>query len=119
MTTAMVISFHGLPPSLALEAEARETAASLERVYERLVSCRVTIEAPPQHHHKGPVYRVRVELGVPGKHLVVSRARGDHAEHADAHLALRDAFRDSARRQLEEHAEQRRGEVKKHASDLA
>jgi ribosome-associated translation inhibitor RaiA len=114
MNTLAVVSFHNLAPSPSLEAEARQEAAALDKVFDRIVSCRVTIEAPPQHHHKGPVYRVRVEVSVPGKHLVVSRAPADHAEHADAHLALRDAFR-AARRQLEEHARQVRGEGKRHA----
>jgi hypothetical protein len=57
---------------------------------------------------------VRIEVGVPGKHIVVGRAPGDHLEHVDAHLALRDAFR-VARRLLHEHAEVARGDVKSHA----
>lgn len=117
MKLLATVSFHNLSPSPSLEAEAHQEAARLEKVFDRIVSCRVTVEAPPQHHHKGTVYRVRVEVSVPGKHLVVSRAPADQAEHADAHLALRDAFR-AARRQLEEHARQVRGEGKRHAGEL-
>jgi len=107
------VSFHNLPPSAALQEAARAEAASLGDVFERIVSCRVAVEAPPQHHHKGQAYRVCVELGVPGKHIVVGRAPGDHPEHADAYLALRDAFA-AARRQLQAHAQRSRGEVKVH-----
>lgn len=115
MQTPIQVSFHDLPPSPALEAAARDEAAALEKVFDRIVSCRVGIEAPNQHHHKGQVYRVRIELGVPDKHIVVGRAPSDHTEHADAHLALRDAFR-AARRQLQEHIQHLRGDVKSHAA---
>jgi hypothetical protein len=99
MQTPIVVSFHNLPPSPALEAAARDEAAALERFCDHLVSCRVAIEAPHQHHHKGQAYRVRVEVGIPGRHLVVARVPDDPAR-ADAHLALRQAFR-AARRQLQ------------------
>jgi hypothetical protein len=114
MQTPTTVSFHKLAPSAALEAAARDEAAALADVFDRIVSCRVAIEAPHQHKHKGDVYRVRIELGVPGKHIVVGRAQGDHAEHVDAYLALRDAF-GAARRQLQEHAQRLRGQVKLHA----
>jgi len=62
------------------------------------------------------ISRVGIEIGVPGKnHFVVGRAPGDHHEHVDPHLALRDAFR-VARRRLHEHAELLRGDVKNHTA---
>jgi ribosome-associated translation inhibitor RaiA len=114
MQTPIVVSFHNLPPSPALEAAAQAEAATLASVFDRIVSCRVAIEAPHQRSHKGEVYRVRIDLGVPGKHIVVGRAPGDHPEHTDAHLALRDAF-DAARRQLLAHAERSRGRAQARA----
>ena len=111
MQTPTTVSFHNLPSSPALEAAAHGAAAALGLVFDRIVSCRVAIEAPHQHRHKGDVYRVRIEINVPGKHIVVGRAPGDHPEHTDAHLALRDAF-DAARRQLQAYAEQSRGRAK-------
>ena len=113
MQMPIQITFHDLPPSPALEAAALEEIPALESVFDRIVSCRVAIEKPHQHHHKGNIYRVRIDLGVPGKHIVIGRSPEDHLEHTDAHLALRDAFR-VARRRLQEHAQHVRGEVKSH-----
>jgi hypothetical protein len=112
MQASIVVSFHNLPSTPALEAVARDEASALVEIFDRIVSCRVAIEAPHQHRHKGAVYRVRIELSVPGKHIVVGRAPEDHPQHADAYLALRDAF-GAARRQLREHARQLGGEGKR------
>ena len=112
MQTPIAVSFHNLPPSPALEAAAQTEAAMLALAFDDIVSCRVAIEAPHQHKQQGDVYRVRLDIGVPGKHIVVGRAPGDHPERADAHLALRHAF-GAARRQLREHAQLSGGEGKR------
>jgi len=114
MQTPITVSFHNLPSSPALEAAAHAEAAMLALAFDRIVSCRVAFEAPHQHRHKGDVYRVRVEIAVPGRHIVAGAAPGEHPEHANAHLALRHAF-GAARRQLREHAQQSRGEGKRRA----
>jgi hypothetical protein len=102
MKTPLQISFHELPPSAALEATARRYAASLEKAFGRVVSCHVAIEAPHRHHHQGRLFRVRLEIGVPGRLIVVGRSPDEDTAHADAHVALRDAFR-AARRRLRDH----------------
>ena len=53
---------------------------------------------------------VRIDIGVPGKEIVVNR---DH--HEDVYVALRDAF-DAAKRQLEDYVRISRGDVKNHES---
>ena len=102
MNTPFRISFHELPPSPALEVTARRYVAGLEKAFGRVVSCHVAIEAPHRHHHQGRLFRVRLEIGVPGRVIVVGRSPDEHAAHTDAHVALRDAFR-AARRRLREH----------------
>jgi cold shock CspA family protein len=77
------------------------------------MSCRVVVEAQHQHHHKGNLYHVRVDITVPGHELVVSRDPKDHQAHQDVYVAIRDAF-DAARRQLEDYARKLRGDVKEH-----
>jgi hypothetical protein len=113
MQTPIVVSFHNLPSSPALEAAARAEAATLALVFDRIVSCRVAIEAPHKHRHRGNAFRVRIELAVPGTKIVVGRAPADHPEHTDAYVALRDAF-DAARRQLQAYAERSRSRAKVH-----
>jgi ribosome-associated translation inhibitor RaiA len=107
------ITFHQMPPSEALEADVRGRVAELEAVYDRITRCRVVVDVPHRHHQQGRRFRVGIELGVPGGHIVVGRAPDDDAAHEDAFLAVRDAFR-ATRRQLEDYVRRQRGEIKSH-----
>jgi len=99
-------------PHIALD-EAQQNlieqlAAKLERYYPHMVRCEVSIEPPPQHHRKGKPYEVRIEIGVPGPDLHV---REDNETTLDS--SVRAAF-EKASRQLEDYAQLRRREVKRH-----
>lgn len=114
MQTAMQITFRHMEPSAALEERIRERAADLGRFYDRIVRCRVVVEAPHHHHHQGALYHVSIDLTVPGAEIVVNRESAAEHAHEDAHIAVRDAF-DAARRRLEDYARRQRGDVKSHA----
>jgi ribosomal subunit interface protein len=109
MKLPLQIVFHGLDKSPALETAITTKAAGLERFDQGLISCRVTVEQDGRHQHQGREVSVKVDVSVPGQEIVVTR------KHADAHLAVNEAF-EALRRLLKDHAAQRRGEVKQHAS---
>jgi ribosome-associated translation inhibitor RaiA len=111
MQTPLQITFHQMEPSPALEADIRSWVADLESFFSRIVSCRVKVEAPHHHHHQGGRYKVLVDIGVPGHHVVIGRSPEENGAHEDAYVAVRDAFR-AARRQLEAYVRRRRGDVK-------
>lgn len=111
------ITFRGIPHSDAVETELRERIAKLEEFYPRIMSCRVVVEAKHHHHHQGNLYHVRVELGVPGREILASHERHDMHQHEDVYVVIRDAF-DAAKRQLEDYARERRGDVKTHEPPL-
>lgn len=113
MQIPLQVTFRDMPHSEAIELAVREKAAKLEEVYDRIMGCRVVVEAPHRHHHKGRIYHVRVDLTVPGGELVASRNQNDKHAHEDAYVALRDAFA-AIRRQLENYARKQRGDVKVH-----
>jgi ribosomal subunit interface protein len=108
MQVPLQITTRDLPHSDALEAHIRDKVAKLEEFHPRITSCRVAVENLGRHHQQGRQFRVRVDLRVPGKEIVVNR---DHSE--DVYVALRDAF-DSVKRQLEETVRLKRGDVKAH-----
>lgn len=110
MQTPVQIVFHEVAHSPALESLIREKAGKLEVIFPQLMRCHVSIEQPHRHKQQGKAFNVRIAMHVPGGELVVNR---DH--HEDVYVALRDAF-DAGRRQLEEHAQKMRGEVKHHAN---
>jgi ribosomal subunit interface protein len=109
------IVFDNMNPSPAIESKIRERAEKLDQFFDQIMTCRVLVEAPHKHHHKGNLYRIRINLTVPGEELVVSRVPDDQQAHEDVYVAIRDAF-DAIRRQLEDYAARRHGQVKRHSA---
>jgi hypothetical protein len=107
------ITYRDVAPSPTLERLIRIEVAKLEHFYGRILNCRVHIEHI-HHHHSGSVFHVRIDLSVPGEHLVVSRSDDmpqpsslHQAEHKDLPLAVRDAFRTATSR-LQDYVSRRR-----------
>lgn len=115
MQVPLDIAFHDIPPSEAVREAIREKAQKLETYFNRITSCRVVVESPHRHQRKGRLYRVRIDLTVPGSEIVVGRDRHDRHAHEDVYMAIRDAF-DAARRQLEDYVRRTRHEIKRHES---
>jgi cold shock CspA family protein len=137
MEIPLKVTFRNMPPSPAIEASIKEKAAKLDTFYERIMSCRVIVEAPHRRHYKGKAYLVRIDLTVPGGELVVNRAPkrletakvrlselsgkdlieshepSKHAAREDIYVAIRDAF-NAAGRKLQDYARRQRGKVKAH-----
>jgi ribosomal subunit interface protein len=111
MKTPLQITFRDIEHSDALEAHIREKAEKLETFFEPIMSCRVVVEMPHQHQSQGKFFSVRIDIGVPGREIVVNRDR-----HEDAYVALRDAF-DAAKRKLDDYSRRLRGEVKNHDTE--
>jgi ribosomal subunit interface protein len=99
--------------SMAVEAKIRERATKLDRYYDRIMSCRVIVEAPHRRHHQGTLFHVRVDVTVPQGELVVSREPEERHSHEDVYVAIRDAF-NAAQRRLAAYARRQRGDVKVH-----
>ncbi len=114
MTAVVQITFRDIDPSPALETNIRERIARLERVFDRMTSCRVLVEAPHRQHTQGKLFHVRIDVTMPGCEIVVGRDPAERHAHENAHVAVRDAF-DALRRRLDEHARRQRGAVKAHA----
>ena len=109
MELPLQITFHSLDRSDAIALKVRQRARKLETFFDRILSCRVAIEAPHHHRLRGNEYRVRVEVAVPGHQLVVTRGADGQRAYSDVYIAIRDAF-DVMRRQLEEHSTVLRGD---------
>ena len=60
------IAFRNMPSSNAIEGHIFEKIDKLNLFYDRIMGCRVVVEAPHRHHHKGKLYHVRVDMSVPG-----------------------------------------------------
>jgi len=138
MEIPLQITFRNMAPSEAIERRIRKKVEKLELFYDRHLNCRVNIEAPHRHHHKGNSYTVRIDLTVPGGELVIrntpnlletkklSRSReleielrerhapSKQAAHKDLYVAIRDAF-NAAGRQLQDFSRRQSLAIKLHA----
>jgi cold shock CspA family protein/ribosome-associated translation inhibitor RaiA len=97
----------GVPDRARVRGELEERIRALERFFDRIVSCRVVVEPSSRRHETGNLFRVLVELTVPGQQIVVQRDPPEKHSHEDVEVAIRDAFK-AARRQLEDYARIRR-----------
>ena len=111
------ITWRTISPSEAAEAKIRERIGKLDEFYSHIMDCRVMVEAPHRHHHKGSLYHIRIDLTVPGGELIVKHDPPEHQAHEDIYVAIRDAF-DSAERELKDYAQRQRGDVKTHEVPL-
>ena len=110
MKTPLQISSRKVSLSDAAIEAIEKRAQKLESFHDQIIACRVMVEAPHRHKHQGLLYKVRIDLTVPGREIVVK-----NEAHEDIYVAVRDAF-DAARRQLLSFARKRRGEVKTHVA---
>jgi cold shock CspA family protein/ribosome-associated translation inhibitor RaiA len=113
MQVPLEIRFHNMDRSAAIEQAVRDRASKLEQFADDIVSCRVTIEAPHKHHRQGKLFRIAIDVRLPGGEVVASRDPAAHHAHEDPAVALRDAFK-AVRRQLQDRVRTRRGKVKTH-----
>lgn len=113
MTEAIQIVFRDIPPSATLEANIRRKVERLFRLHEGLTACRVTVERPHLHHHKGSHYQFRVEMHLPGAELVAGKDHDGDNSHDNPYVAARDTFR-TARRLLQEHVRKHRAAGRQH-----
>ena len=114
MELPLQITFRHMDSSDTVAVRIRERAEELGRFFDRIMSCRVVVERQHPRRHQGNLFRVRVDLKVPGRGIVVGRDPAAHHAHEDVYVAIRDAF-DTTRRLLEDHIREARGDVKLHA----
>lgn len=115
MKIPLQVIFRNMDPSDFVEARIKEKAENLEQFAKDIMSCRVIIEAPHKHHHKGNIYAVKIDITLPGKEIVVDRNPSQDHAHEDVYVAIRDAF-NAARRQLEDYVRLRQNKVKAHST---
>src|SRR5215212_2943872 len=97
MQVPLEIAFHNIESSDWAENEIRSHVADLERMYDRLTSCRVRVDQRAKNSNGTIPPVVHIELGIPGhKDLVVSH-EPDHLQRKyqtpDLHNAINEAFR--------------------------
>lgn len=101
MQIAPTVSFRGMPTSPALHENILDRIERLEQFHPRITSCNVVVDVPHRHKNQGRIYKVSLNLEVPGYHVAVSHGSAENHAHEDVNVAVRDTF-DDAKRQLED-----------------
>jgi len=113
MSLPLQITFRDMPPSEAVERRIWKHIEGLGKFSDRIMSCRVVVEARHHKHHQGNLFHIRIAMTLPGGEIVVSREPPLHHAHEDVYVAFRDAF-DAVRRRLEAYERRHRRQVKSH-----
>jgi ribosome-associated translation inhibitor RaiA len=115
MQVPLEISFHNIDSIPWAEDEIRSRAADLERIFERMTSCRVHVDQRARNSNGTIPPVVHIELGIPGRKDLVVSHEPDHLmrkyQQPDLHNAINEAFR-IAERQLLDLKEQLAGRTK-------
>lgn len=102
MQVPLEISFHNLDSSEWVEQEIRARVEDLERIYDRLTSCRVHIDQRARNQAGKIPPVVRIELGIPGRRGLAVTHEPDHLQRKfqspDIRNAINEAFRIAERR---------------------
>ena len=73
MQIPLQITTRDLQLSESDERMIRQAAGKLEAFWGRITSCRVLVEVPHRRRRTGLLYNVRIDLGVPGGELAITR----------------------------------------------
>jgi ribosome-associated translation inhibitor RaiA len=97
MQVPLEIAFHNIDSSNWAEDQIRARVAKLEKLYDRLVSCRVRVDQRNTNQAGTIPPVVHIELGIPGRKDLVVSHEPDHLQHKfqapDLHNAINEAFR--------------------------
>lgn len=91
------IAFHNLPSTPWAEAEIRERVAKLERIYDRLTTCRVRVDRRARNTRGTIPPVVRIEMSVPGYKDIVVSHEPEHLQRKFQTPELRDAISEAFR----------------------
>jgi ribosome-associated translation inhibitor RaiA/cold shock CspA family protein len=115
MQRPLQVTFKGMKSSPALEALIRERVEHLERLYPRIIGCRVVVEVPHRKSETAKVpIAVAVEMEIPGRGLVIGKDDEERRETKQDHTAaLNNAFH-AVERQLEKVSDIQSHDAKPH-----
>lgn len=115
MDIPLQIAFKDMDSSDFLEGLIREHVARLEQFHDHIVSCRVVAYIPHKSSETGkPPLGISVEVTVPGSKMIVAKETEERIDSKGGYAPVMTRVFDKVKRQLEDHREIRRGDVKTH-----
>lgn len=114
MQTDPIISYRNLDSSPAVQALIKKRISAVERINDRITGCEVILQAPQKRKLHGRIFKVRLNLHLPGPDLTISRTVAQGSAQDDLMLAVNRAF-SAAEKQLKHQKKMMQAvEVKQH-----
>ncbi|MDH5327566.1 MAG: ribosome-associated translation inhibitor RaiA [Gammaproteobacteria bacterium] len=113
MKLPLQITYRNIEATESLDQHIRAKAEKLNKHFPHITQCQVIFECSHNHQHKGNLYHTTIDITVPGKEIAASRESHDKHQHENAYVTISDAF-EAVRRQLEEHSQRMKKQVKHH-----
>lgn len=105
------IAFRDVPATDSHKDLILDGIERLEEIYPDLISCRTVVTDTTPDRRSGNVYRVRVEVSIPGRTIVVDPTDSAPDENRDVAQSINHAFH-LARRRLKKAKDLQAGDVK-------
>jgi len=97
MQVPLEIAFQNVDVQEWAENDIRERVADLERIYDRIVSCRVRVQQRASNRRSSIPPVVHIDIGLPGQNDIVVSQEPERLlqkfQHPDLHNAIHEAFR--------------------------
>jgi ribosomal subunit interface protein len=97
MQTPAEIAFHNIEASESVEAAIRDHISRLERIYDRMTTCRVRVDQRNQNASKSIPPVVRIEISVPGRGEIVVAHEAEHLQRKFQAPELKNAINEAFR----------------------
>jgi len=94
--SSLQITVRSISDSPTIEYHIRKHLGKLNRIYSKINNCRVVIDVPQNHKHKGKIFSVSIDITIPGKELISRK------QSQNLYIAIRDSFK-AIERLLEKH----------------
>jgi cold shock CspA family protein/ribosome-associated translation inhibitor RaiA len=97
MQVPLEIAFQNVDAQEWAENDIRERVADLERIYDRIISCRVRVQQRATNRGNSIPPVVHIDIGLPGQNDIVVSQEPERLlqkfQHPDLHNAIHEAFR--------------------------
>jgi len=84
--SALQITVRSISDSPTIQYRIRKHFAKLNRIYSKISNCRVVIDVPQNHKHKGKLFSVCIDITIPNKELISKK------RNQNLYVAIRDSF---------------------------
>ncbi|MEW6101699.1 MAG: HPF/RaiA family ribosome-associated protein [Candidatus Omnitrophota bacterium] len=102
MQEPLEIIFRHAPKNTQLEGYILEQSKHLEKFFQRVVSCKVTVDKPQKSGLPAGLYKVRVDVGLPRRReIIIKKEAKISATFDEICVLIKEAFK-AAARELEE-----------------